>query len=377
MSNIFITGATGFLGSYLTRLLLTEKNSHVYMLLRKTDSGSVTRRRKDLIKRMPTKAAQRKIASRLHAVDGDISKPDMGLGRRDFLKLQNRIDEVYHCAAVRDFGWAIRDIRAVNVKGTENVLKAALTWKKNGVLRRVHHISTAYVAGNYKKIFRETQLDVGQGFNNTYEQTKFEAEKIVVKYRRQGLPVDVYRPSIITDSARVQQHYISLPLRFLMILVMQVFREIPVDRTSTLNLIPIDAAAEAIYLISKDPECASNRNYHIVNPWPVRFTTLLDISSRVFRFQKPRLVSRAKFNKNNKSAVQKKLVEVFIPYLNQRPCFDMSEAYGVFRKNGFTMPRMTRAVLTEKLRAYRACGMIPDKGSRAFGVSGSRYIRRS
>ena len=41
------------------------------------------------------------------------------------------------------------------------------------------HVSTAYVAGDADGLFTEADLDVGQGFRNTYEQTKLEAERLV------------------------------------------------------------------------------------------------------------------------------------------------------------------------------------------------------
>ena len=200
MSNILITGATGFLGSNLLVELLTKRENRLYVLIRAKNERSASSRKKALIKQIVPEKIRRRAIARVTVIKGDITKDNLGLDKKRLRMLQNKIDTIYHCAAIREFGYNINEIRKVNVKGTENLLKTALDWINHGCLQNVNHISTAYVAGNYKKRFYEDQIDVSQKFNNTYEQSKFEAEMMVLKYRRRGLPVDIYRPSIIADS---------------------------------------------------------------------------------------------------------------------------------------------------------------------------------
>ena len=59
------------------------------------------------------------------------------------------------------------------------------------------YISTAYVAGCHRGVFGEDDLDVGQRFRNAYEQSKFEAERLVRAAGAGGLPVTIARPSIV------------------------------------------------------------------------------------------------------------------------------------------------------------------------------------
>ena len=56
---------------------------------------------------------------------------------------------------------------------------------------RLQYVSTAYVSGTHRGTFRETDLDVGQGFKNHYEETKFQAEVEVV---RSQVPRTIFRP---------------------------------------------------------------------------------------------------------------------------------------------------------------------------------------
>ena len=48
-----------------------------------------------------------------------------------------------------------------------------------GALRRIVHVSTAYVGGRHAGRFGEPDLDLGQEFRNTYEHSKYEAEQLL------------------------------------------------------------------------------------------------------------------------------------------------------------------------------------------------------
>src|SRR4051812_22238251 len=86
---------------------------------------------------------------------------------------------------------------ARELEGTRHVLDFA---ERCRALRRFDYVSTCYISGYYSGTFRETDLDLGQRFNNYYEETKFLAELEVRK--RTGLPATVYRPSVVVgDSA--------------------------------------------------------------------------------------------------------------------------------------------------------------------------------
>lgn len=86
--------------------------------------------------------------------------------------------------------------RAINVEGTRRVLQFGECCGARGGLRRFCHISTAYVAGDHSGCFSEDDLEVGQRFRNAYEQSKFEAERLVGRWRSR-LPIAVLRPSIV------------------------------------------------------------------------------------------------------------------------------------------------------------------------------------
>src|SRR5207253_8313112 len=106
-----------------------------------------------------------------------------------------------HAAAPLSFARPTDEARAINVHGTQRMLDLADRIAARRGLRRLVHVSTAYVAGRHRGLFAETDLWTGQEFRNSYERSKAEAEELV---RRRGdrFPAVVVRPSIVVgDSA--------------------------------------------------------------------------------------------------------------------------------------------------------------------------------
>ena len=98
--------------------------------------------------------------------------------------LAEKIGEIVHGAATVSFSLGLDASRAMNVEGTRQILQFAALCQARGGLRRLSHISTAYVAGEHSGCFSEDDLDVGQSFRNGYERSKFEAERLVAELAR-------------------------------------------------------------------------------------------------------------------------------------------------------------------------------------------------
>jgi nucleoside-diphosphate-sugar epimerase len=103
------------------------------------------------------------------------------------------VDRVYHLAAAyRSAGIANQAYHSIHVKGTENVMEAAL---RQGV-SRVVHCSTVGVHGHIDhppaaETYRFSPGDV-------YQETKLIGEQVAWRYyRERGLPVSVIRPTAI------------------------------------------------------------------------------------------------------------------------------------------------------------------------------------
>ena len=107
------------------------------------------------------------------------------------------------------------------------------------------------MAGTHAGRFREEDLDVGQGFRNAYEQSKFEAEKLV-RQHREVLPVQVFRPSIVVGEEATGWtpafNVIYWPLRAF---ARGTYSAIPARRRSPVDVVSIDFVADAIFELTR------------------------------------------------------------------------------------------------------------------------------
>src|SRR5262247_363412 len=97
--SVFVTGATGFLGSHLAFRLL-EQGHHVTVLARASKSASARERIEETLRFVAgSDGSVNALFERLDVLEGDISRPSLGLSDEARLKLVSSTDEVWHCAA--------------------------------------------------------------------------------------------------------------------------------------------------------------------------------------------------------------------------------------------------------------------------------------
>lgn len=170
---MFLTGATGFIGGEVARLL-RERGDGVRALVR-TPAGA---------------ARLRDLGCEL--VEGDLSDEE---ALREALQ---GCDTVIHAAAVYEVG--VPDARRgqlvdANVRGTERVLGAALA---AGVSRAVY-VSTIAVFGDTggQVADEDYQRPEGQRFTSVYEQTKVEAHLRAQEICARGLALVTVQPGVV------------------------------------------------------------------------------------------------------------------------------------------------------------------------------------
>ena len=338
--NIFLTGSTGLLGSYLLKILL-HNNHKVYCLARSKDNKSAEERVKDILNFWDKKVLERH-SKNLIVLEGDITKGSLGLTKKDIEILKEEINEIFHCAAVTQFNWPLDKIRKVNTEGTKNILDLAL---KCNNLKKVNHISTAYVCGDYKGVFKETDLDKGQKFNTTYEQSKFEAEKLVNKYREKGLWVDVFRPPLIIGESTTGK--ISVIQGFYQTLHYwrsEIFDVFP-GKDIKINIVPVDLFCKSIITIASFTR-AKNKVYHPFGP-PTALKNVINIAAKYGKFKKPRLVSVEEFRNTNLTVVQRMILKDNILDYNPDIILDSKFTAKILSKHGLSLPPLKQSTLTK------------------------------
>jgi thioester reductase-like protein len=193
MNDILLTGFPGFLGSaLLPRILARREGAHAYCLVQEHWVQAATERAAEI------EAAHPHTAGRISLVEGDITIPGLGIDYVDRARVAD-VSEVWHLAAVYDLAVPESVARRVNVEGTAHVIEFCLGCRD---LRRLQYVSTCYVSGDYHGEFPEDEIDLGQGFLNHYESTKFEAEVLVRRAMKAGLPATIYRPGIVVGDSR-------------------------------------------------------------------------------------------------------------------------------------------------------------------------------
>ncbi|MCM8819230.1 MAG: SDR family oxidoreductase [Candidatus Omnitrophica bacterium] len=336
MKRIFITGVTGLVGSYLAKIFL-QNQYIVYALARSKNNQSAKKRVLNILK-FWDKNIFKKIKN-LIILEGDITKKNLGLSSKNAKKVMEEIEEIFHCAAITKFNLPIDVIRKPNVEGTKNVLDFALSCKN---LKKINHISTAYVAGNHKGVFKEENLDLGQNFDTTYEQSKFEAEKLVEEYRKKGLWIDIFRPPlIIGESITGKTPLFNMAVYQVLHLWKQEILDIFPAKDVNVNIVPVDWLCQSIYLIFSKTT-TKNRNYHPFSSQTICLENIMNWLAEKIGFKKPKVVTPFEFKNFKLSVIQKLLLAnnlaIFNPYL----VLDSSLTLGILKQYGFVFPKITK-----------------------------------
>ena len=274
MSTIFFTGFPGFLGvELLPRVLRRSPDATATCLVQGKFAALAQQRADEIVQRDSS------LAGRIRLVEGDITVA--GLGLDDASAIAADTTELWHLAAVYDLS-VPRDLAMrINVDGTRHILDFA---EDAPGLQRVDYVSTCYVSGRYAGPFAETDLDVGQTFNNFYEETKFLAEVDVDARRAGGLPTTIYRPAIVvgdsTTGATQKYDGPYFALQWMLRQKRTVIMPMPGDPTAArFNIVPRDFVVDAIAHLSGDAR-SKDRTYQVADPHPLTVAELFDELAR-------------------------------------------------------------------------------------------------
>lgn len=266
---MLITGFPGFLSAHLIQALCAggRPPERIQLLALPRMRAAAERALDDL---------PRQVRTRCCIVEGDITKPSLGLTPQA-LEDALESDTIWHLAALYDLSVSQHAAYSVNVRGTVNVLDFC---EQCPDLKRFNYVSTCYVSGDRTGTILESQLDESQGFKNHYEETKFWAEAEVQR-RSEALDVVIFRPGIVVghsvtgETAKYDGPY------FLFKLLNQMPDWMPVPRIDSgevVNLVPIDYAVDAMAYIAAQPT-ATGRVFQIADPRPMRAPDILALAA--------------------------------------------------------------------------------------------------
>jgi len=268
-NNVLLAGSTGYLGIHILHQLLKNTDYQIYVPVRgKDDAEAKERLYKKLEYYFDLDAKQKRmLIDRVHVFCGDLGKDHMGLSQERYEALADKIDVIINSAAnVKHYGH-YSELYDANVAGNERLIEFARTGKK----KAYNFISTTSIGegnikGKTRELFTEYDCDLGQSSENYYVQTKFEAEKMIIKAREEGVTVNVFRVgNLVFDSATgIFQENITNNAFYATIKSCINIGCFPDIREKTINFSFIDQVAEGVVLLF-DKKRLKNETYHLYN----------------------------------------------------------------------------------------------------------------
>lgn len=262
MKHVFLTGATGTIGSAVVPRLLKDPETRVTLLIRARDETDLDARLGAMFAYWGLQRGDAR-ATRVRALRGDISLPDFGVGGSEQLQLADRVTHIIHCAASVKLNMTMEQALATAVLPTRSILALGRLGTQARVLRKIDLVSTVGVWGRTPGRMPERRLPEVTDFHNTYEAAKAEAERVV--WAEGGeLPITVHRPSMVvgeSTTGRVIHFQVFYHLcEFLS--GTRTFGVMPHLGHTRLDTVPVDWVADAICWASNDPQTAG-RIFHL------------------------------------------------------------------------------------------------------------------
>jgi nucleoside-diphosphate-sugar epimerase len=290
---------------------------------------------------------------RLCAFETDFSKKHLGLDDAAYARLCAAAGKIFHCASDTSFAERNRErVMATNV----NSLPALLELAADARAEHLYYVSTAYAAGMREGICMETPLTT-DSFNNVYEESKAQAERIIGDYcENRGVPLSILRSSIVYGHSKtgtaLKFNALYYPVKSLLyirdIFVKDIVEQggkrskqwgvslgddgilclplaIYLPNKGSVNLIPVDYFVETALSIIE--HSGSGDIYHITSDNPSNMTTLLEYCERFLGLRGICAVWESPDKKHNLNPAEElfnKFIEPYRPYLSDRRIFDRS-----------------------------------------------------
>jgi nucleoside-diphosphate-sugar epimerase len=254
MANVFVTGATGFIGTRLVKRLVSE--GHKVTCLARDKSKCLEMNK-----------------LKINFVKGDVmDKESVGKALEG---IKGEVDFAFHLAAViGDHGEPEELIWKVNVEGTRNVIDECF---RHGVKKFIH-FSSFSVYGYRDAVFDEKTPY--NAYTTVYGKSKRESEKIVGEYKRKGMkaviiqPVFVYGPGLkagFVDFFRMIKNG-----KFMFI----------GDGRNKIHLVHVDNLIDGVLLAAKSRK-AENRKYIIGDEEPLSLRKLVYEAAELMNIKPP------------------------------------------------------------------------------------------
>lgn len=277
--NLFVTGVTGFLGSYILADLLNRKTPNyeykVYAHVRaKDEKAGLDRLRKAGVVYGVWSDA---FADRIEVVLGDLSKPQFGLSDDKWSKLSNEIDVIVHNGALVHWVYPYVKLRDANVISTINVMNLAASGKakffnfvsSTSTLDTEHYFSLSdrsEAQGGTGVQESDDLMGSAKGLGGGYGQSKWAAEYIIRRAGERGLRGCIVRPGYVTGASKNGSCNTDDFLLRILKGCLQLGKIPEID--NTVNMVPVDHVARVVTATALNPPKENEFTVAQVNAHP-------------------------------------------------------------------------------------------------------------
>lgn len=243
---LFLTGITGYIGSYVAHGLLTGwPDLRIAALVRARDPAEARQRLwKALQQHEPDFDRFAQLLPRIDIYLGDLTTPGLGLDAEARDRLVRSTDSVLHVAASLNRK-SDKACFNVNLRGTLEIIKIARAAADHHGLRRFSDVSTVAVAGHRlgETVTEAETIDWDRSDYDPYARTKKFCEHMIHELLPDVQRI-VFRPSTVLGDSRVPQTtQFDMVRAFAALAHMRV---IPLDPTWRMDICPADYVARGI-----------------------------------------------------------------------------------------------------------------------------------
>lgn len=271
-NTVFITGATGFLGSHILAELIERedyRNRDIVCLVRCASPNHGVERIRETFSRYNLNALN---LGRVKIISGDLVLPEFGLDYKDYENLAIVTSEVYHCAATVNMMADYETLKPQNVTATKSIVQFCL----NGRRKKLNYASTlsVFVSTNRNEgVALETdRLDNPCIIYGGYGQTKYVSEKFLLNVPSELCSINIIRYGLLCGDTT---NGISAPKDFLGMFIRgaKLVKALPVDTSGKLgiDISPIDLASKMTVDIATKSDGGI---YHIASENPLSYSEL-------------------------------------------------------------------------------------------------------
>lgn len=258
---IFLTGSTGYLGSYLAAGLFEGHTDRLNLLVRaKTEEEARERLWQSLQLHFAFPQFLSYVNERVRIFRGDLTSERFRLSDGEYRALVDSTDSILHCAASLNRK-SEKQCLNVNLRGSLEVIQLARRVQDRHGLRRYSHVSTVAVAGKRQDevVTEENSIDWARSDYDPYARTKKFCEHMVDQLLP-DVPHTVFRPAIVMGDSRRPE-----TTQFEMVQAFDVLARLPVlplRAEDRIDIVPANYVGAAIVKIHQ-MEKPSYGIYHL------------------------------------------------------------------------------------------------------------------